>query len=138
MVCVLFCALGYVEVIFDDVSVLHDVFLAFRAYLSFFLCGGDGAELDQRRPIHYVRADKSLFEIGMDFSRRLGSLSAFDDRPGPRFLFARREIGDKPQKGVGFFNQAVESAFPKPNSSLNTCLVVRLHLRKLLFRLCCR
>ena len=49
-----------------DVSVLHDVFLAFRAYLSFFLCGGDGAELDQRRPIHYVRADKSLFEIRVD------------------------------------------------------------------------
>ena len=92
----LFGALGNVEVIFDDVAVLHDVFLALGTHLALLLGGGDGTELDERFPIDDVRADESLFEIGMNFSRGLGRFGALDDRPGARFLFARGEVRDEP------------------------------------------
>ena len=70
----------------QDVAVLDDIFLAFRAHLARVLGAGLAAERDEIVVGDGFGADEPALEVGVDLARGLGRLGAFVDRPGARFL----------------------------------------------------
>ena len=90
----LLIALGNVEIIFNHVAVLHNVFLAFRTNFAFFFCSSNRTEGNENFPINNVCTNKAFFEIGMDFTCGLRGFRTIYNRPSASFLFTCGKIGD--------------------------------------------
>jgi hypothetical protein len=75
----------------DDVSVLHDVFLAFQPDLAVIAAGGHRPARHQRVVAHYLGADDAAGDVAVDLAGSELRLNPARDRPGAAFVFANGE-----------------------------------------------
>ena len=71
----------------------------------------------------------------MDLSRRLRRFRAVHDRPRARLFFARRQVGNEPQKFIRRLDELGKSALGQPEILQEHCLFFGAELGKLLLRL---
>jgi hypothetical protein len=90
------------------ISVLHNIFLAFKPPDTFSLGRRFTAAADLILIGNDLGPDKALFKIGVDDAGRLLVSGAFADGPGPCFLFAHGEEVDKAKQAVAGLDQLAE------------------------------
>src|SRR5215208_4673368 len=71
----------------DDISVLHDVFLAFQSHLAVVATRGHGAAPGQRIVGDDFGTDVSALNVAMDFASRRLRRRTTRDRPRAAFVF---------------------------------------------------
>ena len=99
----------YIKKEVDDVSVLHNIFLALAAHQTLGLGSGHGAAFLHILEGDYLSPDEAPLEVGVNLAGGLGSLGAVLDGPGPALVGTGGEEGDEAQKGVAAANQLVET-----------------------------
>ena len=95
-----FCLLGNVEAEFNDIAILHDVFLAFDAEFGLFLRFGHGTAGNQILVRNDLGGNEAALEVSVDDTGRAGGFVAGVDGPGSGFLDTGGEVGSQPEQVI--------------------------------------
>ena len=91
-----------------DIAVLNNIFFALEAKFAFLPRALLAAILHKIVIRDDLRADKSFFKIGMNFTGRLGRRGVFLDCPSAVFGLADRKEGDQRQKFMPLSHQLIQ------------------------------
>src|ERR1700744_6291903 len=96
---------------YQHVAVLDDVLFAFEAQQALFTYAGVAAEIDEVLPVHDLRTDELLFEIGMDRTCGFDGGAVDRDRPCAHFGITRCEETHGAEKTISGLDDALQTAF---------------------------
>src|SRR5262245_46049448 len=92
----------------DDVSVLHNVFLAFKAYLAVIPADGHGTSAGQGVVGDDFGSNESALDVGVNLAGGVLRRCASCDRPRTTLVLADREKGHVTKKVVARADHAIE------------------------------
>src|SRR5687768_5853997 len=112
----------------QELSVLHDVVLAFEPHLARGVGGVQGPMGLVILVAHDLRADKALGDVGVDRARRFHRARAPFQRPGARLVFSRGEESDEPHRVVNRADHSCARRLRKPEAGKKLRLVGSVEL----------